>query len=541
MVEKNAKASTRKAKPPRSAAEAKAGSGGPQLHDLLTEQLITVREGEARSRRSLPEVLALLGAKRVDAFPALQAFQQHAWHAFLVQLASMALHRAGETSPRQSSARWAELLLDLTQGEHEPWCLVVPNLAKPAFMQPPVPERSLDGFKEEVGRPDLIDVLILARNHDVKMGRMDRAVPEHWVFALVSLQTMQGVSGKWNYGIARMNKGYGSRPGIGLAQRLEPGWRFARDVKRLLSGRAEVLEAHEQQYEENAGRALLWVETWDGSASGPFQKLDPYFIEVCRRVRLEQAKESGRLVARLKPTKAPRLAAKELHGVTGDPWTPVNPAKSTAFTASATGFSYRDVQRLLSDEFTAGVALSPSKDDGDSLFVGEVVTRGEGETNGYHHRAIPVPAKVVHRLGDDAERKALGDLAMERVETVGTVARSVLLPALLTLVQGDPKKPRKLDYKDERPRRWLDAFENVVDAEFFEQLWADLDRPPAEARREWETYLLALARVQLDLALESAPTPSAQRYRAIAGADRMFEARKRKNFKHLFDQPGEAA
>ncbi len=539
MGEKKAKAATGKVKAPRRGVEAKTRPAGPPLHDLLTDKVITVREGQERTRRSLPEVLALLGAKRVDAFPALQAFQQHAWHAFLVQLASMALHRAGETSPKQSSARWGELLLDMTQGEHEPWCLAVPNLAKAAFMQPPIPEGSLGDFKDALERPDLMDVLIIAKNHDVKRGRIDRPDPEHWVYALVSLQTMEGYSGR-NYGIARMNGGYGSRPGVGLAQRLEPGWRFARDVRRLLSGRAEVLARH-QQYDDDAVRLLLWVEKWDGAASGPFRAFDPYFIEVCRRVRLEPADVIGKLVARLKPTKTPRLATDGLGGVTGDPWTPVNPAESTAFTSSEAGFSYRVVQRLLSDEFIPGVALKPSADEGDSLFIGEVMARGQGQTNGYHHRVIPVPAKVVRRLGDDTERKALSDLAKERVETVATVSRSVLLPALLTLVQGDPKKPRKLDYKDERPRRWLVALEEAVDAEFFERLWADLDRPPAEARREWEHRLLALARVQLDLALESAPTPSALRYRAIAGADRMFEACKRKNFKHLFDQPGEAA
>lgn len=538
MVEKR-EGAPRRASAPRAAADAAARHAGPPLHDLLIEPIITVREGHSRSRRNLPEVLALLGAKRVDAFPALQAFQQHAWHAFLVQLASMALHRAGEANPRQFSAHWAELLLDMTRGEHEPWCLVVPDLTRPAFMQPPVPEGSLEEFKDEIGRPDLIDVLVLSRNHDVKMGRIDRPDPEHWVFALVSLQTMQGYLGR-NYGIARMNTGDGSRPGIGLAQSLEPGWRFVRDVRRLLGGRSAVLEAHEG-YERDNGRALLWVEEWDGTASGPFRALDPYFIEVCRRVRLELGRESGKLVARLKATKAPRLAAGDLRGVTGDPWTPVDRAKGTAFTASDAGFSYRHVQRLLGDEFIQGVALSPDKEDGDALFVGEVVARGHGVTNGYHHRTIPVPAEVVRRLGHDSERKALGDLAKERVETVGTVARSVLLPALLTLVQGDPKKPRKLDYRDERPRRWLDALDDAVDAEFFERLWADLDRPAAEARREWERHLLALARVQLERALESAPTPSAQRYRAIAGADRMFEACKRKSFKHLFDQPGESA
>jgi CRISPR system Cascade subunit CasA len=124
------------------------------------------------------------------------------------------------------------------------------------------------------------------------------------------------------------------------------------------------------------------------------------------------------------------------------------------------------------------------------------------------------------------------------VDIAADAQRFVLNPALLALMQGDPKK---LDYKDNRPRRWLEALDAAIDAEFFERLWADLDRPPAEARRAWTEHVLQLARAQLDGALEEAPIPDARRYRAIAAAERVFEGSKRNKFKHLFDNEGEPA
>jgi len=328
-----------------------------------------------------------------------------------------------------------------------------------------------------------------------------------------------------------------SWPGsLASANRHASGPRFQRDVKRLLAARGKVIAAH-RQYATQGGRELLWIEPWDGARSGRLEGLDPYYIEICRRVRLE-ARGPDEVAARVKPTKATRLAASELRGVTGDPWTPVNIAKGSAFTSSDSGFSYSVIQRLLGEEFKPGIALEPMIGEGDMLFVAEVLARGKCETNGFHHRTLPIPARVARRLADDLERKALGALAAERVEQAGTVARSILLPSLLTLFQGDPAKPRKLDYKDRRALRWLDAFDDAVDAEFFEQLWAAVDGPAAERRHQWERRLLELARTQLDHALENAPASSVFRYRAIAGAERVFEGFKRKSFKHLFDSEG---
>ncbi len=81
---------------------------------------MTVADG-VRSA-SLPEVFAALMTNEVKTFPALRPHQRHAWHAFLVQLGVMAMHRDGRTTPPSDAAErrhtgaplrvmWASVLL----------------------------------------------------------------------------------------------------------------------------------------------------------------------------------------------------------------------------------------------------------------------------------------------------------------------------------------------------------------------------------------------------------------------------------------------
>lgn len=491
----------------------------PRRHDLLSEPLLGIEAASGRRAGALPEVLAALGADEVRAFTGLQAHQQHAWHAFLVQLAAIALQRAGKTDPVQSAATWSKLLLALTEGLHEPWCLVVSDLSKPAFLQPPVPEKTLDGFKPPILRPDEIDVLVTSKNHDVKTARIGHARPEHWVYALVSLQTMEGYSGKLKYGIARMNGGFASRAGIGLSPGLGLAERWRRDVRVLLAGREEVAR---ERYSTD-GAALLWLLPWDGKKSVQLHHLDPYFIEIARRVRLVDV---DGLAARYAPTETARVAAAELNGNTGDPWSATSVAKANAFTATKSGFDYRTLQRLLSGEFARGAAFRPQRGEKQVLLIAAVLARGQGETNGFHQRTLPVPERVAMLLRSADGVDSLARLAEERVNAVATLKLSVLKPAVLILLQGAPEK---LDFKDDRADRWLERLDAAVDREFFERLWADLAADPDAARAAWERWLLELVRAELRDAIESAPIPDARRYRCIATAERALEGAARKH------------
>jgi len=474
---------------------------------------------------SLPEVLSLLGGAEEIEFGALRPHQQHGWHAFLVQLAALAVHRRGDRRLDLSPEQWREALLYLTgEAAESAWTLVVDDLAQPAFMQPPVPEGKLAGFKNRIHRPDTLDVLVTAKNHDEKQERIDHARPEHWVFALITLQTMEGFLGRGNYGIARMNGGFASRPGVGLAPGLDRAARFRRDVHAWLDERPRLLDAG-FDYAEQAGHTLLWLLPWTGTKreSLSLSELDPLFIEVCRRVRLV-TENGGEISARAANTQGPRVDAKHLTGNTGDLWTPVK-QDGKALTVGSRGFDYRLVTALLlsSDYPERGKpALRPRDDDGDSpALVAEVLTRGQGTTDGYHQRLVPVPPAIKRRLTRPAERASLAELAKERVERVAVAQRKVLHPTLCKLLQGGSEK---LDFRDQRTDRWLSRLDDAVDGIFFDALWEDAADavPTDEARRRWDRRLVDLAERQLRDAVDAAPVPLATKRRAEARAELMF-------------------
>ena len=119
-----------------------------------------------------------------------------------------------------NAERWAKLIRGLTPDfpGDEPWQLVVDDITKPAFMQPPArsTERASD-YKNTVSTPDELDMLVTSKNHDLKSAVADQASVDDWIFALITLQTMEGFAGAGNYGISRMNGGMSSRPAFSLA------------------------------------------------------------------------------------------------------------------------------------------------------------------------------------------------------------------------------------------------------------------------------------------------------------------------------------
>jgi CRISPR system Cascade subunit CasA len=504
------------------------------LHNLVHDRLVRSRTSDgAYHADTLPGLLARLGGDDVVSFPVLQPHQSHAWFAFLVQLAGIALHRAREKDPALTEKEWAERLLALTDGAPEPWSLVVPALERPAFLQPSVPERTLDGFKNRIQHPDALDVLVTAKLHDVKGARIAEPEPEHWIFALVSLQTMQGFSGRDNYGIVRMNGGFGNRPCVAYAPSLSWGPRFRRDVAILLAQRPDLIVAY--RYADRGGVALQWLEPWDGRTSIPLGECDPFFIEICRRVRLER-EGPDRVIARIAPSKAKRTAVSVDNGDTGDPWTPLKLKDQAALTLDGSGFSYRRLHRLLfGNEFRLGAAGRVRSDDPEHLLlIARAMVRGQGKTEGLHERVIVLPGHIRSRLADPDAFERLARVAEHNIQLVARVDREILNPALCVLLQGGPDRAR-LD--DERARRWRERFDAAVDAEFFPHLWSAVEDPEA-AENRWVRLLYGLARTQLEEAIRSAPIPDARRYRAIAAAERVFEGAFHKRFHQVF-QPSE--
>ena len=240
------------------------------MHNLLLDPIIGVRAADTSvTRMSLPELYVEMIRDCVTAFPALRPHQRHAWHAFLCQLGVIALHRAGLAEVPESADQWRSLLRATTPefADDQPWHLIVDDPGQPAFMQCPAPA-GLEDYRGAKATPDDLDILLTAKNHEVKQTTAVQADPEDWMFALIDLQTMGGYLGAGNYQIARMNGGYSSRPCLGLAPAEGgPGAHLCCDIRRMLSGRDALLEEYPDYFRRDPGVALVWLEPWDGTGS----------------------------------------------------------------------------------------------------------------------------------------------------------------------------------------------------------------------------------------------------------------------------------
>ncbi|MBN2586400.1 MAG: hypothetical protein JXA64_09410 [Candidatus Fermentibacteraceae bacterium] len=507
-------------------------SSNEKHYNLLKESLFQVkRSGEEERGASLTEVLSELGGSgsEID-FTHLRPFQQHAWFAFLVQLATMALISSNRTEPSNHAAAWEKMLLELTSGNDEPWCLFVEDLSKPAFMQPPVPEGRIDEKWKAFNTPGTLDLLVTGKNHDVKTQLINSADPDHWCYALISLQTMEGFSGRNNYGIARMNSGFGSRPCVTLAT--APDWnsRFVRDVPILLKNYDRMLSGS-LPYTRRNGYKLLWLLPWDGEESIDLSGCDPFFIEICRRIRLTY--EHGVLKARGTSTSTARIAGEELHGVTGDPWTPVDKNEAKALTVSAAGFDYRKLHQLLfPGDYEKPITWRQDDDRGSMHFIASALTRGQGKTEGYHYRELLLPEPVIGMLKTREGGDMLAKFSQSRIERCQQVRNTVLNRALCLVAQGAPKG--KLDFRDSKTNQWLVALDRNIDAIFFDRLFSQLELDPEAADIAWIRELLTIAEDQLDDALRSIPQPTLRRFKVESAARRMFHGMVRDTFPELF-------
>jgi CRISPR system Cascade subunit CasA len=488
-------------------------------HDLLHDPLITVTlRGGTRAALTLPGVLAALAADQIDDFCALRPHQEHPWYALLTQLAAIAADRAGhgEGPLPDDPAAWLAWLAALTPGAPSAWCLVADDDALPAFLQPGQP-KGASPVDKPVDAPDGLDLLVLSKNHDLKASRARAGSPEVWLYALVSLQTMDGYPGRGNYGVARMNGGLGSRPLVASAPSLRWGARWRRDVPLLRQDDDAVAALGF----DRGGVALLWLLPWDGTSSLPLAGLHPHFIEICRRVRLRQA-PSG-LRADKAPSTARRVDAEAQLGNIGDPWIPIVRAEAKAMTLGGGGYTYKQVARLLAGaDFYLPAGAAPQR--GDQLLLLSALVRGQGKTEGFHERAVPIPAG---RFRSTDWRARLAAEVKRRIDKVTDARLRVLSFGLRTLLDAGEERGGAPG-GDNRAQPHLDAFEERVEAFFFPLLWVAVDAETEAAERAAEAafqeQLFLAARAQLEVAIASTPLPAARRYKAIAAAARAFSA-----------------
>jgi CRISPR system Cascade subunit CasA len=520
--------------------------------NTLTEAVIRTRgRDDSAASLSLPGVMAGLARGEIASFPALRPHQRHVWHAFLVQLATLALLKAGRSELPESEDDWRELIHGLTPDwpDDEPWLLVVEDVTKPALLQPPVPREEFSDFKP-IAAPDALDMLVTSKNHDLKSEVASGGQADDWLFALISLQTQEGVmgAGGGKYGISRMNSGFGSRPGLGVAINGDPGARFRRDVSLLLAGADQ--DGIFPEWQQRNGIALLWLELWSrNDAPISPDRLSRLYIEVCRRVRLVPA--GGGFAACAGGSKKARVAASdwELKGNTGDPWMPVEQVSLQGLSIGGGGFHYRKLVELMSDKYkTPYLAEVHGNDPDEGLqLVATAVARGQGKTEGYHERAIPVPKRIKSIVALRDGRDKVAKAAQERVTALGEL-RGALRRGLAVLAQGGPDKTADKPTTNGFIEPWLKRFEAEVDRDFFPELWAELaeDAPQArqEAYRAWKLKRRRHAGDLLEEASGALPLPVARRYRAKVKAASAFHGRLQKAdaFKETYStSPEEAA
>ncbi len=504
--------------------------------NLLTEPLIRWRslDGNEVQRTSLPQLFAAMARQEVRAFPALRPHQRHPWHAFLVQLGAMALHRAGQTQPWTTEADWRNALLALTPNDPDgaPWCLVSPS-DRPALLQAPVPNENPAGWTNVIGAPDALDMLVTSKNHDLKAARAHDAEAEDWLLALLSLQTQEGFLGAGNYGISRMNGGFASRPGVGVAPVGTWGQRWQSDVASLLDQREHIASLY--GLASTGGHTLLWLLPWSGADALAMQGLDPFYIEICRRVRL--AAPQGRLQAHVTGSKVARIAAKELNGVTGDAWTPVETALGKALTVSSNGFDYKLMSDLLTGErFTHGAAwrLTGWPQHTPLQAVAQATVRGKGKTEGYHERRVPLAPKMRLLLAG-GQRHLVAALAQKRIKAIADMRH--LLWTSLALLFGNGELKKGNDSISERASRFARPFEQQEDLRFFDDLNHQIEASPDTQDAvflQWLQGLAERAEAVLKQAFNAGPRSGIQRYKARSAALSSFHGGLRGGKKPLF-------
>jgi len=442
--------------------------------------------------------------------------------------------------PVQPEAFWRAGLRQLAgRADDSAWTLVVEDVTQPAFMQAPVTQADFErNFNTQKLASDDLDLLLTAKNFDVKSHRVTSGKSDEWIFALISLQTMSGYILK-HQGIARMNSGFGNRSCMSIQYSLRYGRRWQRDVLHLLDLRPTLL-ASPWPY-RNDGIVLTWLPPWDRDSSLPLYELDPFFVEISRGVRLRSHQQG--YIAQTSIEKQPRIFAKHLAGIVGDPWIPLDLRdKPKILTISPAGFTPELLRNVLFEE---GFELSKiQKPDAQRsmeacFFHAAVLVRGQGVTDGFHEKRLRIPGRIASRLFDRSmERDRLAELSKQAINDAGLMQNQVLKRAMFALLEGGPEK---INAERREFKSWIDKasdqFRIAWSTDFFDWLWRTVEQLEQEqARLDWLKALEVKARTVLNDAIARFPARTGRYYRARIRAEGVFKGRLFNIFPQLKEQ-----
>lgn len=509
------------------------------LYNILEEPCIEVRAMDSSSvKLTLPGVFAALGRNSVEAFTNLRPHQRHPWHAFLCQLGAIALTDGGVNMPSAGKNtpysqlpgvydedEWKELLFALAPDD-DSWCLVVEDMNKPAFLQPPIPD-GIDALTTTIRTPDELDVIVTSKNTDEKSRRITSFETDHWFFALVSIQGQSGYSkagAKGNYyNTVRQNGAYATRPGVGIIGSSFWGDQWGRDCRLLCD---LIDSSREIDWDIENGKRLLWLYPWDGTESLPLKDLHPYFIEICRRFRL-RVDGNNSLYVKLGSSKTARVGGGDYKGAVDDPWIPVNLKTGSAFNNNP---SWENVAKILLDgeSFVRAPAQIPLAFDRSHISVRFcVLKRGQGSTDEYQERVVPIPLEKRRFLSsqDDTGGRILNTM----IDLVTSAKNKVLYPAVSRLFQENSEQGRKSKRKKTLPLASAAArlMDDAISDCFFRYLWNALpnegeEEDKARQYNPWVKFLRCTAeKIFLDI-LNSRLNSSEAEFLRTADAELFF-------------------
>ena len=167
--------------------------------------------------------------------------------------------------------------------------------------------------------------------------------------------------------------------------------------------------------------------------------------------------------------------------------------------------------------------------------VARAMVRGQGKTEGFYERRVPVRHKfrsaMLRRNSNDLSDVAT--ISQERINDVRKVQR-ILSHAVQTFANRGDSANTKPEHR-ERARPWLNRLDEIVDATFFDALQDEFEETDASERlriryhwllnEEEPKGVINHARILLDVAEDSLPCPAIYYYKAREAAEGLFEGR----------------
>jgi len=395
-------------------------------------------------------------------------------------------------------------------GCEEAWCMVT-GLKEMAFMQPPGDDWNM---KDPWSMPDQSDVLITSRNHDVKRHIIHNPTQEHWVFALVSIQTTWGYGGPFNYGVLRVRNSYSARCFLSiLPSTLSLGARFLREVQVW----SEEIRACQDSGKQGKNHKLLWTHYWSGVEQIDSMDLHPAAVEVCRMYKLIE--QNGKIICVRKGSKKSRVAQT---GPWVDVWTPMRVEEDgTVSRVSLSGSpDLRNIHKILF-EYTPCRSMIPRERDGDSpILQVRGVARDpsrNGMTAGYVDLHLPMPFKR------ESERAQMGERAMAWILTLESI-REQLRTCIFAFLQGGPEQiDKKHEGSTKQSANYLSEFDQTSLRDFFACLMETNGVSLEKSNKLWQQKLFENFSSVIGRVTDSAPVPSSVRYRAIARCENLAQ------------------